>query len=324
MTGRQPRCDFPANNISAKVTLASDLRQCRLAVLLLALAFLAGAPWAGVRGPTPATARAVETALRTCLARQAGENPSGCLAAAIAQERSAAGVPAISERGDVDALAASWSQHMAAGGCGVGTTAAYNICHNLAGFHMTGSTYSEENVAQGMDCGAGDVYDVVQLFLHSPHHYANITNRTVNTFGVGGTWAGAYLFVAEDFQTFVATPPRPAPRPPAPVRGPGSAPATTKPSPRPPTASPKVSSPTPARSAAPPAPVQSPTLSPSPTSVPVATPVTTGAAAAPSSHQASQRTGTAGLIVAVGLVGLAVSAWLTYVIVSHERKGRGA
>lgn len=323
MTRRQPRCDIPANNISAKVTLASDLRQCRLVVLLLAVAFLAGVPWAGARGLTPATQRAVETALRTCLARQTGEDPSGCLAAAIAQERSAAGAPAISRRGDVDALAASWSQHMAAGGCGIGNGTVYNICHNLAGFHMTGSTYSEENVAQGMDCGAGDMYDVVQLFLHSPHHYANIVNRTVNTFGVGGTWAGAYLFVAEDYQTFVATSPRPAPRPPTPVPGPGSVPATTKPSQRPPTASPKVSSPTPARSAAPPAPVQSPSLSPSPSSVPMASPVTT-AAVAPQPHQTSQRTGTAGLIVAVGLVGLAVSAWLTYVIVSHERKGRGA
>lgn len=314
-------CAFPANNISPKDTLASDLRQCRLAVLLLAVAFLAGAPWAGAKGLTPASTRAVETALRTCLVRQAGEDPSSCLAAAIAQERSAAGAPAISRRGDVDALAASWSQHMAAGGCGIGNGTVYNICHNLAGFHMTGSTYSEENVAQGMDCGAGDMYDVVQLFLHSPHHYANIVNRTVNTFGVGGTWAGAYLFVAEDYQTFVATPPRPAPKPPPPAPGPGSVPATTRASQRPPTVSPKPPTPTPARSVAPPAPVL--TLSPSPSSVPMASPVTT-AAVAPQPHQTSQRTGTAGLIVAVGLVGLAVSAWLTYVIVSHERKGRGA
>lgn len=294
----------------------------RLAKLLLMGAILLCAAPAVAGGPTPASQRAVEVDLRSCLARQAGEDPSGCLAAAIAQERTAAGVPAIARRGDVDVLAASWSRYMAAGGCGYLPDGHPDICHNFSGYHMAASSYSSENVALGMDCGAGDRYDVVQLFLNSPHHYANIVNGRVNTFGVGGAWAGATLYVAEDFQTFGSVP-KPAPRPPASPPVPGSAPATTKPSQRPPTASAKPPAPTPARSAAPPAPVPVPSLPPSAQSVPAATPLT-AAAPSPVSTPPGGRGSKAGLVVATGLVGLAVSGWLTYIVASHGRKGRGA
>jgi hypothetical protein len=257
------------------------------------------------RTPAPlAYERGIDVGLVRCLRSQVGSDVSGCILSAVAQERSGAGVAPLKDLPSANNLAQGWSDHMASGGCG-GTAPYWDICHNLGGFHMSGSSYSEENVAQGMDCGQGDPYDIIVLWWNSPGHHANLVNATVNTIGVGGAWSAPALFATEDFETFSTAPaPAPVPKPIATTPAPKPVPTTPRPVPTLPKPAPVVTT-------APPLSSSTPMASPSPSLIPpsLATPLAepsptpTSVAASPRAP-AGPSTVLVWCVVAAGVVGL--------------------
>ncbi len=153
-------------------------------------------------------------------------SPAGDLASATNTARVSAGLPALTENAQLDAVAQAWANKLAAAGV---------LSHNPAiRTQVTNWTVLGENV--GM---AGDVPTVQNAFMHSPEHKANILDPRYTQMGVGSATSiypscgCPVLWVVVDFRRPATVTPAPvAPKAPAPVKAVKPAttrPATTKP-----------------------------------------------------------------------------------------------
>lgn len=149
-------------------------------------------------------------------------SPAGDLATATNTARVSAGLPALTENAQLDAVAQAWANKLAAAGV---------LSHNPAvRTQVTNWTVLGENV--GM---AGDVPTVQNAFMHSPEHKANILDPRYTQMGVGSATSiypscgCPVLWVVVDFRRPVTVTTAPvAPKAPAPVKA-VARPATTKP-----------------------------------------------------------------------------------------------
>jgi hypothetical protein len=120
-------------------------------------------------------------------------SPAGDLAAATNAARVSAGLPALTENVQLDAVAQAWANKLAAAGV---------LSHNPAvRTQVTNWTVLGENV--GM---AGDVPTVQAAFMHSAEHKANILDPRYTQLGVGSATSiypscgCAVLWVVVDFR----------------------------------------------------------------------------------------------------------------------------
>jgi len=149
-------------------------------------------------------------------------SPAGDLATATNTARVSAGLPALTENAQLDAVAQAWANKLAAAGV---------LSHNPAvRTQVTNWTVLGENV--GM---AGDVPTVQNAFMHSPEHKANILDPRYTQMGVGSATSiypscgCPVLWVVVDFRRPVTVTTAPvAPKAPAPVKT-IAKPATAKP-----------------------------------------------------------------------------------------------
>jgi len=149
-------------------------------------------------------------------------SPAGDLATATNTARVSAGLPALTENAQLDAVAQAWANNLAAAGV---------LSHNPAiRTQVANWTVLGENVGL-----AGDVPTVQNAFMHSPEHKANILDPRYTQMGVGSATSiypscgCPVLWVVVDFRrpVTVTTPPV-APKAPAPVKT-VAKPATAKP-----------------------------------------------------------------------------------------------
>ncbi|MDQ1397012.1 MAG: hypothetical protein QOG64_2271 [Acidimicrobiaceae bacterium] len=182
--------------------------------------------------------------------------------------RAAHGLGQLSMDGPLSAMAAGWTQHMAAVG---------SLSHNP----NLGSAPGQWTVA-GENVGVGpDVATLFNAFVASPHHYENLVDGRYNAIGISVVVAAdGQMWTTHDFEakTAAKTPaaapaPAPAPATRAPAAAPAARPATA-PAARP-AAAPARPAPT---AAARPAPAARPAVAAAPT-VPPATPADASAAA---------------------------------------------
>jgi hypothetical protein len=148
--------------------------------------------------------------------------PAGDLASATNTARTSAGLPALAENAQLDAVAQAWANKLAAAGV---------LSHNPAvRTQVTNWTVLGENV--GM---AGDVPTVQNAFMHSPEHKANILDPRYTQMGVGSATSiypscgCPVIWVVVDFRRpATITTAAVAPKAPAPVKT-VAKPATKKP-----------------------------------------------------------------------------------------------
>jgi hypothetical protein len=138
-------------------------------------------------------------------------SPAGALATATNTARVSAGLPALTENAQLDAVAQAWATKLAAAGV---------LSHNPAvRTQVTNWTVLGENV--GM---AGDVPTVQNAFMHSPEHKANILDPRYTQMGVGSATSiypscgCPVIWVVVDFRRPATVTAPVAPKAPAPVK----------------------------------------------------------------------------------------------------------
>jgi hypothetical protein len=139
--------------------------------------------------------------------------------------RQSVGLAPLAVSGQLQSVARSWSDQMAANG---------GISHNgnLAGQVSGGWSKLGENVGVG-----GDVSSLMNAFVASSGHYKNIVDPAYNYIGVGVTYDGSgTMYVTHDFMALGdVEPPTPEPEPEpasAPAPAPASAPTSSAPAPK--------------------------------------------------------------------------------------------
>ena len=138
--------------------------------------------------------------------------------------RQSVGLAPLAVSGQLQSVARSWSDQMAANG---------GISHNgnLAGQVSGGWSKLGENVGVG-----GDVVSLMNAFVASSGHYKNIVDPAYNYIGVGVTYDGSgTMYVTHDFMALGdVEPPTPEPEPePAQASAPiSSAPISSAPAPK--------------------------------------------------------------------------------------------
>lgn len=128
--------------------------------------------------------------------------PSPASAASAAEEasfisrvnstRAALGLPALQPDVQLTNLARGWATSMRAGTCGEGNF----ICH--ASPISAGVTHPWEKLGENVGTGP-DVASVMQAFINSPGHYANIIDPEFTHIGVGVVWDGNRMFTTHRF-----------------------------------------------------------------------------------------------------------------------------
>jgi hypothetical protein len=172
--------------------------------------------------------------------------------------RARGGLPPLTVDPELTALARDWAAHMAAGQCSDGK----HICHA----NPISAGVTEPWLKLGENVGTGpSVGPVMDAFIASAGHYANIMDPAFTRVGVGVVWSGTVLYTTHRFMKVVgetagaapaveAAPgdetPAPEPSLPPTTRRPRSTTTTTAPSPAP-QAPPPTSPPAPPPPAAP-------------------------------------------------------------------------
>ncbi len=164
-------------------------------------------------------------------AQATADNPAAdenAFVAALNATRAGGGLPPLQVDGELRALARDWAQHQADAG---------TISH--ANPISAGVTADWRKLGENVGMG-GSVPSIMNAFIKSPGHYANIMDPEFTRVGVGVVWVGNTLFTTHRFMKVAgesATPepaPQPAPEPePAP-----KAPPTTDPTAKAPSAAP--------------------------------------------------------------------------------------
>lgn len=131
--------------------------------------------------------------------------------------RARGGVPPLKVDGQLTGLARNWAQQMAYGACGTkpdGSPA--NICH--AGSLGSGVTADWEKLGENVGYGP-NVDAVMNAFIASSRHNANLMDPAFTRIGVGVVWKDGALYTVHRFMQVRgegATPPPPPPPPPEP------------------------------------------------------------------------------------------------------------
>jgi uncharacterized protein YkwD len=141
----------------------------------------------------PVVALLVALGATACLGPDDGGSPPG-VAAQINAQRGAHGMPDLAQDGQLDALAQVWADHLAA----VGGLEHQNLGALLSWNVMSAWRGVTENLYQGP--GGVTNGQVVNTWMGSPPHAANILDGGVNSVGVGIAHDGAgRTYVVADF-----------------------------------------------------------------------------------------------------------------------------
>ncbi|RZV46656.1 MAG: CAP domain-containing protein, partial [Acidimicrobiales bacterium] len=135
---------------------------------------------------------AILTALLAVSPAGANANDEGTFVSGVNQARAAKGLPALTVDTQLISLARGWSNKMNAGVCGEGN----NICH--ASPISAGVTHDWAKLGENVGTGP-DVKSVMDAFIASPGHYANIIDPAFTHVGIGVVWDGARLYVTQRF-----------------------------------------------------------------------------------------------------------------------------
>ena len=160
----------------------------------------------------------------------------------INQARTSAGLPALIVDAELTSLARGWAQHQADAG---------QISH--ANPISAGVTSPWQKLGENVGTGPS-VAPVMDAFMASAGHRANVLDPEFTHVGVGVVWNGPALYTTHRFMALPAPPPPPPTAPPtteAPPPPPPTAPPTTEappPPPPPPTAPPTTEAPPPTTS----------------------------------------------------------------------------
>ncbi len=183
----------------------------------------------------PIRARAAVLVLFLCCAallgsaRQAGAAPSpadeSSFVAAVNARRTNAGLPALTVDTELTDAARSWAEQMAANGR---ISHAPDITDGITAYWLKVG----ENVGTGPTVSA-----VMDAFVGSPAHNANIMDPAFTHIGVGVVWSGSALYTVHRFMQLGSSPATTAPPAPATTAPPATAaPQTTAPPVAPPAA----------------------------------------------------------------------------------------
>ncbi|HEV8297339.1 MAG TPA: CAP domain-containing protein [Acidimicrobiales bacterium] len=112
--------------------------------------------------------------------------------ALINATRAKGGLPPLTVDAELTGLARDWSEHMASGGCGEGK----RICH--ASPISAGVTAQWQKLGENVGTGPA-VQPVMDAFIASAGHYANIMDPAFTRVGVGVVWAGSALYTTHRF-----------------------------------------------------------------------------------------------------------------------------
>lgn len=199
---------------------------------------------------------AILTALLTVSPAGANANDEASFVSQVNQARASKGLPALTVDTQLISLARGWSNKMNSGVCGAGN----NICH--ASPISAGVTHTWAKLGENVGTGP-DVNSVMDAFIASPGHYANIIDPEFTHLGIGVVWDGARLYVTQRFMSL-------QPATPATTAAPTT--TTTTVAPAQPTATPAPTA-APATTTPPAAPSPTPTVVPTTTAAPEPTPV---------------------------------------------------
>ena len=150
----------------------------------------------------------------------------------VNEVRAAAGVAPLELDSQLRSLSRAWTAHMHDGGCGEGIY----ICH--ASPISAGVTHEWTKLGENVGTGP-DVKSVVDAFVGSPGHYANIVDPEFTHIGVGVMWDGSRLYTTHRFMATAGSSaptelePTPEPEPAPPTPEPEPAPPTPEPEPKP-------------------------------------------------------------------------------------------
>lgn len=149
----------------------------------------------------PMLVTAVAVMASVGLAGPAAASESGAFVAQINSVRSSRGLAALETHGQLTSVAQAWAEQMAAAG---------GISHNPS----LASQVSGDWTVLGENVGVGTTVDgLMQAFIDSPGHYANLVEPRYTHVGVGVTWgADGRMYTAHVFMAL----PAPAPPPPPP------------------------------------------------------------------------------------------------------------
>lgn len=154
--------------------------------------------------------------------------------ALLNQTRARGGLPPLVVDAQLTALARGWAQHQADAG---------HISH--ANPISSGVTADWLKLGENVGTG-GNVQVIMDAFIASPGHYANIMDPEFTKVGVGVVWVGNALYTTHRFMKLApaapapdptpeeAAPAEPEPEPVAAARKAEPAPTTPPPAPRPP------------------------------------------------------------------------------------------
>ena len=177
---------------------------------LVVLAFGLLAPASQAQVTTPFSATPVALAADPGLESQFVNRINGL--------RSSRGLSQLQVSGELVGVARAWTDQMVAAG---------QISHNpnLASQVSGGWTKLGENVGVGYD-----VEGLMQAFINSPAHYANLVDPVWTHLGVGVTMAGdGRMFTTHNFMALGGGQPPPATTPPLPAAAPSGPPPTAPP-----------------------------------------------------------------------------------------------
>ena len=155
----------------------------------------------GRRFPLALAAAATAVTLLASSSSSASTSQEADFASRINAERSARGIPTLTVKSDLAAVARDWAEHMAATG---------SISHdpNLAD-KVSGWTVLGDNVGKGPSVSA-----IHKAFMESETHRHIILDTDFNQVGVGVATSGGTLYVTQVFARRASgSVPKPAPKP---------------------------------------------------------------------------------------------------------------
>ncbi|MGI9605338.1 MAG: CAP domain-containing protein [Acidimicrobiales bacterium] len=106
--------------------------------------------------------------------------------------RAGVGLPALTLDVELTILARGWADSMESGACGAGNF----ICH--ASPISEGVTHPWAKLGENVGTGP-DVRSVMEAFIASPGHFANIVDPEFTHIGVGVVWDGGRLYTTHRF-----------------------------------------------------------------------------------------------------------------------------
>ncbi len=117
----------------------------------------------------------------------------------VNQTRAGVGLPPLTFDVELTNLARSWSSQMQSGVCAGGEF----ICH--ASPISAGVTHAWAKLGENVGTGP-DIHSVMDAFIASPGHYANIVDPDFTHIGVGVVWDGARLYTTHRFMKLQGAP----------------------------------------------------------------------------------------------------------------------